>query len=133
MPHFRQAICNEIYGETDFARACKSIRRIGYEGIEIAPFTLAENPAGISAGQRQVYRDIIGSEGLTFAGLHWLMVSPKGLHVTTPDQTLRERSWRHIRELIDLCADLGERAVMVFGSPQQRATNGISREEAIPN
>jgi D-psicose/D-tagatose/L-ribulose 3-epimerase len=131
--HFRQAICNEIYGETDFARACKSIRRIGYEGIEIAPFTLAENPAEISAGQRQVYRDVIGSEGLTFVGLHWLMVSPTGLHVTTPDQTLRERSWRHIRELIDLCADLGKHGVMVFGSPQQRATNGISREEAIRN
>src|SRR5450759_5197578 len=117
--HFRQAICNEIYGKTDFAKACRSIRRIGYEGIEIAPFTLAESPGEIGAAQRKEYRQIIESEGLAFVGLHWLMVSPKGLHVTTPDPLLRERSWRHIRELIDLCSDLGENGVMVFGSPQQ--------------
>jgi sugar phosphate isomerase/epimerase len=71
------------------------------------------------------------AEGLAFAGLHWLMVSPKGLHVTTPDAALRRRSWDHIRALIDLCADLGPRGVMVFGSPQQRSTTGgITRAEA---
>src|SRR5215471_18977759 len=59
------------------------------------------------------------------------MVSPKGLHVTTPDAALRERSWQHIRDLIDLCADLGPDGVMVFGSPNQRSTTGgASREEA---
>ncbi|MBI1895309.1 MAG: sugar phosphate isomerase/epimerase, partial [Acidobacteria bacterium] len=59
---------------------------------------------------------------------------PKGLHVTTPDRELRERSWRHIRNLIDLCADLGPNGVMVFGSPQQRSTTGgITREQATRN
>jgi sugar phosphate isomerase/epimerase len=59
------------------------------------------------------------------------MVSPKGLHVTTPDTALREKSWAHIRDLIDLCADLGDGGVMVFGSPQQRSTtDGSTREEA---
>ena len=73
-------------------------------------------------------------EGFTFVGLHWLMVSPKGLHVTAPDVAVRERGWTHIRNLIDLCADLGPGGVMIFGSPQQRATTGgISREEATAN
>ncbi|MGI8743959.1 MAG: sugar phosphate isomerase/epimerase family protein [Bryobacteraceae bacterium] len=130
---FRQAICNEVYGTTGFAEVCRGIRRIGYAGIEIAPFTLAESPSAIDAGQRKRYREIIQAEGLTFVGLHWLMVSPKGLHVTTPDPVLRERSWHHIRDLIDLCADLGDNGVMVFGSPKQRATQGISREEATQN
>jgi sugar phosphate isomerase/epimerase len=59
------------------------------------------------------------------------MVSPAGLHVTTPDDGLRERSWNHIRQLIDLCADFGPDGVMVFGSPKQRSsTGGLSREEA---
>jgi D-psicose/D-tagatose/L-ribulose 3-epimerase len=128
---FRQAICNEAYEKWDFAAACKSIRKAGYEGIEIAPFTLAENPPALSPEARREYRGAIASEGLRFVGLHWLMVSPKGLHVTTPDPALRNRSWEHIRGLVDLCADLGPDGVMVFGSPGQRATTGGStREEA---
>ena len=130
---FRQAICNEIYGKAPLAEACRSARRIGYTGIEIAPFTLAEKPADIGADQRREYRDTIESEGLAFVGLHWLMVSPAGLHVTTADRSLRERSWGHIRELIDLCADLGRGGIMVFGSPKQRGTVGIGREEAMRN
>jgi D-psicose/D-tagatose/L-ribulose 3-epimerase len=130
---FHHSICNEIYGTTGFADACHSIRRAGYAGIEIAPFTLADTPSRITPQQRKQYRDIIQAEGLTFTGLHWLMVSPKGLHVTTPDPVLRQRSWHHIRELIDLCADLGENGIMVFGSPQQRATHGVSRAEATQN
>src|SRR5438128_3778944 len=131
---FRHSICNEAFEGWNFADACKAIRNAGYTGIEIAPFTLAGRPTEVSADQRREYKDIIASEGLTFAGLHWLMVSPKGLHVTTPDAALRTRSWRHIRDLIDLCADLGPGGVMVFGSPNQRATTGgLSREQATSN
>jgi sugar phosphate isomerase/epimerase len=131
---FRHSICNEAFDKWPFADACKAIRKAGYTGIEIAPFTLAETPGEITAAQRAAYRDIIGSEGLTFAGLHWLMVSPKGLHVTGPDAGLRRRSWDHIRALIDLCADLGPDGVMVFGSPNQRATTGgLTREQATRN
>src|SRR5215467_1250520 len=127
---FHHAICNEAYEKWPFADACKSIRKAGYEGIEIAPFTLAEDPPALTPDARRECRGVIASEGLRFVGLHWLMVSPKGLHVTTPDATLREKSWRHIAGLIDLCADLGG-GVMVFGSPAQRSTTGGStREEA---
>jgi sugar phosphate isomerase/epimerase len=128
---FRHSICNEVYKGWDFAAACRDIRVAGYEGLEIAPFTLAEDPAAIPAARRREYRDIMTAEGLAFVGLHWLMVAPPGLHVTTPDQALRERSWLHIRHLIDLCADLGPNGVMVFGSPLQRgATPGSTPEEA---
>lgn len=59
------------------------------------------------------------------------MVSPAGLHVTTPDHALRARSWRHIHDLIDLCADLGPNGVMIFGSPKQRtSTGGLTPTEA---
>jgi len=109
---------------------CRNVRAIGYTGIEIAPFTLAENPSGLSAAARRETRDTIESEGLICVGLHWLMVSPAGLHVTTPDASLRERSWQHIRHLIDLCADLADNGIMVFGSPKQRSSHGISAGEA---
>ena len=131
---FRHSICNEAFDKWPFADACKAIRQAGYTGIEIAPFTLAETPGEITAAQRAGYRDTIRSEGLSFAGLHWLMVSPKGLHVTGPDAGLRRRSWEHIRALIDLCADLGPDGVMVFGSPNQRAsTGGLTRRQATGN
>jgi D-psicose/D-tagatose/L-ribulose 3-epimerase len=131
---FKHAICNEIYEKWPFRDACRSMRHIGYTGIEIAPFTLAENPRDITAAQRREHRDIIESEGLRFVGLHWLMVSPKGLHIATPDRELREQSWRHITDLIDLCADLGENGVMVFGSPKQRCTvGGLTPNEAAAN
>lgn len=131
---FRHAMCNEAFEATPFAETCRTLRSIGYDGIEIAPFTLADDPATITAATRRELRDVMQSEGLEFVGLHWLMASPKGLHVTAPDSALRERSWRHIRNLIDLCADLGPDGVMVFGSPQQRSTTGgLSREEATRN
>ena len=130
----RQAICNEVYEQWPLDKTCASVRRIGYTGIEIAPFTLSGEPGQIPPADRKRYRETIQDQGLTFAGLHWLMMAPKGLHVTTPDRALRERSWRHILELIDLCADLGDDAVMVFGSPKQRcAVDGLTPAEATKN
>lgn len=128
---FRHATCNEAFKYVSFADTCRAVKRAGYEGIEIAPFTLAEDPATITAEQRREYQRVMREEGLIFAGLHWLMVSPKGLHVTTPDDSLRARSWRHIDNLIDLCAELGPDGVMVFGSPQQRsAVDGSTPADA---
>ena len=131
---FRQAICNEAFEKWDFAEACRTMKQLGYDGIEIAPFTLAEKPLDLSPARRREIKDIMTSEGLEFVGLHWIMVSPKGLHVTTPDTELRQRSWQHIRDLVDLCADLGPNGVMVFGSPKQRSTTGgLSVGEATKN
>jgi D-psicose/D-tagatose/L-ribulose 3-epimerase len=128
---FRHAMCNEAFESWSLEDTCRSLKQAGYDGIEIAPFTLAEDPADITEAQRREYREVIRSEGLQFVGLHWLMVSPKGLHVTTPDAALRARSWEHIRNLIDLCADLGPDALMIFGSPKQRSTTeGATREQA---
>jgi sugar phosphate isomerase/epimerase len=128
---FHHSICNEAFEKWPFADACRAIRKIGYTGIEIAPFTLAEKPSDVTAAARKEYARIMQSEGLAFVGLHWLMVGPSGLHVTTPDAELRGRGWQHIRGLIDLCADLGPNGAMVFGSPKQRgSTGGLSRAEA---
>lgn len=128
---FQHATCNEGFKEWDFAEACRTIRRIGYTGIELAPFTLAEDATTLSAERRRHYRHVMESEGLRFVGLHWLLVGPKDIHVTTPDRAVRERSWRYVHGLMDLCADLGSGAVMVFGSPKQRSSiGGISAAEA---
>ena len=134
MRHLKHAMCNEAFESTPFVDQCRTLKAAGYEGIEIAPFTLAPAPLDIIADRRREYRRIMQDEGLAFVGLHWLMVSPAGLHVTTPDKALRDRSWTHIRNLIDLCADLGDGGVMIFGSPKQRSTTGgLTREQATRN
>ncbi len=69
-------------------------------------------------------------------GLHWLLASPLGLHVSTRDEALRKRTWDHVHQLIDLCADLSgcgseHNGVLVFGSPKQRSSvDGMTPREA---
>ncbi|MDE3197225.1 MAG: sugar phosphate isomerase/epimerase [Acidobacteriota bacterium] len=135
---FRYAMCNEAFEGWPFGDVCRTLARLGYKGIEIAPFTLAADPLDVSPGQRREYRRQILDEGLDFVGLHWLLVTPKQIHVSTPDRALREASWEYVRNLIDLCADLAGNGsgngVMVFGSPKQRSsTGGLTSAEAARN
>ena len=125
---FKLAVCNELFEGSDFASSCRLLKKAGWQGIEIAPFTLQKDASTLPAERRREVRDIIVSEGLEFVGLHWLTVGPEGLHVTTPDENQRRGSWDFVRRLVDLCADLrpegGTGGVMVFGSPFQRRTDG---------
>ncbi len=135
---FRYAMCNEAFEGQPFDQVCRLLRRLGYGGIEIAPFTLAADPLDISAAQRAEYRRMMADEGIGFVGLHWLLVTPKKIHVSGPDAELRAASWGHVRNLVDLCADLagnGEsNGVMIFGSPKQRSsTGGLTPAEAKRN
>src|SRR5262245_15003602 len=127
---FRYSICNEVFEKRDFAETCRLSRQLGYTGFEIAPFTLADSVDDISPARRRELRDIMKSEGIEFAGLHWLLITPKWLHITTSDKSIRERSWEYFGKLIDFCGDLGSPSIMVLGSPKQRGTKGNTREEA---
>lgn len=121
---FKLCICSEIFQDRSFSETCKAIRRYGYTGLEIAPFTLSSDPASIHLPERRSLKAVMRDEKIEFVGLHWLLSAPEGLHVTTPDSLVRERSWRYFAGLIELCADLGDRGVMVFGSGKQRGTTG---------
>jgi|YelNatPaOPRAMG01_1025707.scaffolds.fasta_scaffold00095_24 D-psicose/D-tagatose/L-ribulose 3-epimerase len=130
---WRFAICNEIMKDLPWEKQCALAAEAGYQGIEIAPFTLADHVDELSAARRAEMRKAAEDAGIQIVGLHWLLVSPKGLHFTTPDEEVRQRTWDYVAKLVDFCADLGGR-VMVFGSPKQRnATNGLSREQAMQN
>ena len=129
---FRLAICNETFDGWSFADACKGAVRTGYEAIEIGPHVLSDDPCSLSSGRRKEMRGIMASEGVACVGIHNILKAPAWLHVTTPDEGRRTKSWDYFRGLIDLCADLGDNGLMIFGSSKQRNTvDGATREEAM--
>jgi sugar phosphate isomerase/epimerase len=125
----RFAVCNELVHDRSFAEACAMIAQNGYQGIELAPYSLAANPLRISPARAAEIRRAIGDAGLECVGLHWLLKAPPGLHITTPENGVRRRSWDAIRSLVDFCREVGG-GLMVLGSGKQRGTQGISRDAA---
>ncbi len=114
------AICNEVFQGWRLEDAFAFVKDVGYDGVEIAPFTLAERVEQISPEERKRIRELAEKFGLEIVGLHWLLVSPPGMHLTTPDDSIREQTKAYFRELIRFCADLGGK-IMVVGSPKQRS------------
>ena len=126
----RFAVCNELFGEWPWERVCDFARGLGYEGLEVAPFTLADSAEQVSAQRRLELRRAAESRGVEVLGLHWLLVKPPGLYITHPDPAIRRRTSDYFRQLVDLCADLAGK-VMVVGSPKQRSLlPGVTREQA---
>ncbi len=113
------AICNETFQNQTFKEACECASKYGYDGIEIAPFTLGETVKSISENERKEISQIAASNGLEIVGLHWLLLTPKGLHLNCADRTIREKTLEYYKEMIRFCADIGGK-VMIHGSPQQR-------------
>ena len=113
------AICNEMFAGWDFDRVCGFIAECGYDGVEIAPFTFNDDPGMISENEATRIGDTARAAGLELTGMHWLLAQPTGLHITTPDDAVRQRSIKHAQHLSRLCATMGGR-IMVWGSPKQR-------------
>jgi sugar phosphate isomerase/epimerase len=115
----RYAICNETFEGWDHARVCRFVAATGYQGLEIAPFTLAPLVTEIKADQRRDLRRQAEDCGLTILGLHWLLARTEGLQVTSQEAAVRQRTADYLVELGRCCRDLGG-SVLVFGSPAQR-------------
>ena len=125
----RFALCNEVLRELPFERQCAMAAGLGYSGLELAPFTLSDEPHLMPAAQRRETRKIAEDHGLDIIGLHWLLVAPAGLSITTSDKSVAERTLDVIKRLIGLCADLGG-TVLVHGSPAQRNPADADSAEA---
>jgi len=124
------ALCNEMFEGRPMAEVCSVARDLGYQGIEIAPFTLSRLAEDISAQQGKEVRQIIEDHGLQTVGLHWLFAGPTGLHMTTTDHQIWGRTRDYLSCLLDLCGDLGGK-VLVLGSPKQRnIVEGQTKEGA---
>ena len=134
----RFALCNEMFESRPMAEVCSIASGLGYQGIEIAPFTLAPSATEVSKRQRKETRKVIADHGLETVGLHWLFARPAGsknllpLHMTTPDQATWQRTRDYLAALLDLCSDLGGK-VLVLGSPKQRSIPEENLKSQISN
>jgi D-psicose/D-tagatose/L-ribulose 3-epimerase len=115
----RIALCNEVLAGMPLERQCEVAAGLGYDGLEIAPFTLHDRPDEISGAEAAKVRAVVEASGLAVTGLHWLLVKPEGLSLTDPDAAVRGRTLRVMLRLTELCAELGGK-VLVHGSPKQR-------------
>ena len=112
-------ICNEMFKNWEWKEIVDYVAKVGYEGIEIAPFTFAEDVNEISTTKRAEILSSAEQNNIEIIGLHWLLASPKGLSISSPEKNTREKTIKYLKDLINFCADLNAK-LMVFGSPKQR-------------
>lgn len=123
-------ICNEIFKDWSLDDAMIYARRAGYDCIEIAPFTLCKHVTDVPAATRREIRDTAAGAGIEISGIHWVLVQTEGMFLTHPDAAVRQRTSRYFVDLVDFCADIGGK-IIVVGSPKQRnLMEGVSYEQA---
>ncbi|MEO8142747.1 MAG: sugar phosphate isomerase/epimerase family protein [Betaproteobacteria bacterium] len=115
----RIALCNEVIAPMPFPQQCVYAAKLGYDGLEIAPYTLSDEPHRMGAAQIATARAAASDAGIAVTGLHWLLLRPQGLSISTRDDAVRKRTVDVMLALVDQCAELGGR-YLVHGSPQQR-------------
>jgi sugar phosphate isomerase/epimerase len=113
-------ICNELFEDWDFARVCRFVKQAGYDGLEIAPFTLAPLVTDLAPAKRRELRTLIQDAGLETIGLHWLLARTEGLHLTSPEPAVRKATGDYLVALAEAAVDLGG-PLLVLGSPKQRS------------
>jgi D-psicose/D-tagatose/L-ribulose 3-epimerase len=129
------AICNEIFFYEDkekwtIRKQFEAAAELGFDGIEISPFTLNDLVQEITDEQKQEIRDASAATGVEVAGIHWLLIGPTGLHGTDPDPEVRARTLAYFEDLVRFGVDIGGQ-MMVVGSPKQRAIQeGVTYEQA---
>jgi len=127
----KYAICNELFENWPFDKVCEYVKSVGYDGLEVAPFTLAPRITDVSQAQRAQLRREAEAAGVTIIGLHWLLAGTDGFYLTSPDAAVRERTARYLVDLADATRDLGG-DLMVFGSPKQRSLlAGVEWQQAF--
>ncbi len=113
------SICNELFRDWPIERVFHYAAELGYDGVEIAPFTLADSVAEISHERRKAIHRAAEENGIEIVGLHWLLSKPEGLSVNHPDEIIRIKTQEYMEALIHFCADIGGK-VLIHGSGHQR-------------
>jgi D-psicose/D-tagatose/L-ribulose 3-epimerase len=129
------AICNEIFFYEDkekwtIRKQFEAARDLGFDGMEISPFTLNDWVQQITPEQKAEVIEASRATGVEVVGIHWLLIGPTGLHGTDPDPEVRARTIAYFEDLVRFGIEIGA-GLMVVGSPKQRAIKeGVTFEQA---
>lgn len=123
-------ICNEIFQGWTLPDTFAFAKKAGYDLVEIAPFTIAKSVTDISAEERQRIKQQAADAGIGISGIHWVLVQTEGLYLTSPEQAVRARTSDYFVALVNFCADIGGKRIIV-GSPKQRnLLPGVTYDQA---
>lgn len=124
------AICNEIFEGWEMDRAMAYAAEVGYDAMEIAPFTVSNHVTDVSQAQRQSIRQAASRNHIAISGIHWVLVKTEGLYLTHSDPAIRQKTSRYFVELVEFCHDIGGEFI-INGSPKQRnLMQGVTHGQA---
>src|ERR1044072_8794140 len=86
------SLCNEVIGALSFERQCEMVSALGYDGLEIAPMTLADAPTTLSGPRIAELRRAASDAGIAITGLNYVLRAPAGLSIPAPDAAVRRRT-----------------------------------------
>jgi len=123
------AVSNIAWEPVEMPAHLALLKRLGCDGVELAPNAIWPEPVDASASQRAALRESIANEGLELVGFH-------ALFYTRPDLQLfadaaSRRDWTgYLNKLSALCGELGGK-VLIVGSPKNRVRHGRSDVDSL--
>jgi len=124
------SICNEIFQGWPLAKQFEAAADIGFDAIEISPFTINTSVRNISEETRQEIRMLAEQHSVDVAGIHWLLAQTEGCHLTDPDLEVRRYTIEYMQDLVRFGVEIGG-SMEVVGSPQHRdLKDGVTYQQA---
>jgi sugar phosphate isomerase/epimerase len=123
-------MCNELLKHQGLEEGFKHLARLGYNGVEVAPWTINPSVMDISDEDAKRVRATAEAAQIEILGLHWVFGNTSEWHLTHPDAAVRRRTQDYLEHIVRMCDQLGGK-VIIFGSPNQRKVlEGVEPQRA---
>lgn len=135
LSRLRFAMCDEGFPKSRFSymQLFPYLKEVGFDGVELVPYKY-EDMVGSDEKNRKFRAKVRGwaeDSGIEVVALHFLLRNTEGLHLTSPNADVRERTAEYLVQLAQAAQELGA-GIMVFGSPPQRNLKpGVNKEDAF--
>ena len=131
MSHFKKAICDDPFEDRQFTDALRYIGDLGYDGVELNVYALAEKVEEMTPADRSAVRRSAESAGVEIIGLHGTFrIDTEFYYLNHPDASVRARTAGHLNDLITLCGDLGGSVMALGASKKRNVLPEITRQQA---